>query len=72
MVDHVKQYKIPREYMYLDEQEKKAGKKEKDEQSSDEDKLEQKMFKPTGPDGRSWGDFRECTATELVIIEELE
>jgi transposase len=83
-VDHVKQYKIPREYMYLsdsDDEKKEDGFKEKsdqeerkdDAQASDSDssdakarkreakaleKFEKKLYKPTGPDGRGWGDFR--------------
>lgn len=79
--DHVKQYKIPREYMYLsdsDKEDKKDGdKNDGDGQSKDGDesdsnvsldseakeakareKWEKKLYKPTGPDGQGWGDFR--------------
>ncbi len=31
MVDHVKQYKIPRQYMFLEEKDKKVDKKDKDD-----------------------------------------
>ena len=31
MVDHVKQYKIPRQYMFLDEKDKKVDQKDKDD-----------------------------------------
>ena len=31
MVDHVKQYKIPRQYMFLDEKDKKVNQKDKDD-----------------------------------------
>jgi hypothetical protein len=34
--------------------------------------LESKQFKPTGPDDRSWGDWRKATPTEQIIIEELQ
>ena len=61
MVDHVQQFKIPREFMYLSANE-----------DSDDNQLATKQFKPTGPDDRSWGDFRKATPTELIIIEELE
>ena len=30
------------------------------------------MFKPTGPDGRGWGELRNCTMEEEVILEEIE
>ena len=30
------------------------------------------MYKPSGPDGRGWGAFRENSKTEEIIIEELE
>ena len=82
MVDHVKQYKIPREFMQLsdhddsddEKKKKKEGKggddeeEKKEESSSSEDdevkeakakeRWEKKLYKPTGPDGQGWGDFR--------------
>lgn len=79
MVDHVKQYKIPRQYMYLsdsDKEKEKDNSSNEDSQSKEDNsdpisKLEKKQFKPTGPDSRSWGDFRKSTHTEEIIIEEL-
>ncbi len=71
MCDHVKQYKIPREYMFLSDEEKDD--KDKSEDNSDGDshsedsaekeakareRYERKLYKPTGPDGQGWGDFR--------------
>ena len=91
MCDHVKQYKIPREFMYLSdsEEDKKKDKDEKNgkdkdskdgennasenESSSDDDEMkeakakekwEKKLYKPTGPDGQGWGDFRKVTPQE--------
>ena len=69
MVDHVKQYKIPKHYLYLsdddssEKDEKKSIEKESDNNSDEDklDKIQKKQFKPTGPDGRSWGDFRKNT-----------
>ena len=83
MVDHVKQYKIPREFMQLSDhddsddekkkrKESKGGddeeeKKEEESSSSEDDEVkeakakerwEKKLYKPTGPDGQGWGDFR--------------
>lgn len=82
LVDHVKQYKIPKEYMFLSsDSEKSEG--ESDNHLSESAlarkrsekaaiKLEKKLYKPTGPDGRSWGDFRELTTEEGIILEELD
>jgi hypothetical protein len=42
-VDHVEQYKIPREYLNIEE---------------DEDLEEKNIYKPTGPDGKGWGEDR--------------
>ena len=76
MCDHVKQYKIPREFMYISdsEEDKKKAKCNKteseNESSSDDDdvkeakakeRYEKKLYKPTGPDGQGWGDFRKVT-----------
>jgi len=41
-VNHVKEFKIPKEYLELDEDEN----------------IDTKIYKPTGPDGRGWGQFR--------------
>ena len=70
LVDHVKQYKIPKEYMYIsDHSEKSEG--ENDDNSSEnerkreakaQEKFNKKLYKPTGPDGRGWGDFRDVTS----------
>ena len=97
MCDHVKQYKIPKEFMYLsdseDAKDDKDGKKKvdqhdkrevkgADDESEDSDdsevreakakeKWERKLYKPTGPDGQGWGDFRKMTDQEGIILEEL-
>eukprot|EP00354_Favella_ehrenbergii_P009247 CAMPEP_0170471822 /NCGR_PEP_ID=MMETSP0123-20130129/13980_1 /TAXON_ID=182087 /ORGANISM="Favella ehrenbergii, Strain Fehren 1" /LENGTH=77 /DNA_ID=CAMNT_0010739731 /DNA_START=225 /DNA_END=458 /DNA_ORIENTATION=- len=76
MCDHVKQYKIPKEYMYLSDdsesgkkQKKEGGDESQSESSEDseekeakaKEKWERKLYKPTGPDGQGWGDFRAST-----------
>ena len=43
-----------------------------DSDSQKQKKLDKKLFKPTGPDNRGWGDFRKNTNTENIILEELE
>ena len=50
-VDHVKEFKPPRPEI-------KA--KEDGAESSSED-IEGKLYKPSGPDGNGWGDFRKLT-----------
>ena len=54
-VDHVEQYKIPREYLDIDE-----------------DGEEKKIYKPTGPDGKGWGRFRELTKEDEEMFEEMK
>ena len=54
-VDHVEQYKIPREYLDIDE-----------------DDEEKKIYKPTGPDGKGWGRFRELTKEDEEMFEEMK
>ncbi len=50
-VDHVEQYKIPKEYF-------------EDEQGN--------MYKPSGPDGKGWGDDRFKTIEEMEYVKSLE
>ena len=44
-MNHVKEFKIPKEYLDVGE---------------DENDLigDEKLYKPSGPDGRGWGEFR--------------
>ncbi len=92
MVDHVKQYKIPREYMETEEDKKKRKKKKNeddDEESSGEEsdnpeyeglsmeeitelKWKKRLYKPTGPDGAGWGDFRKLNAGDLEVLAEFQ
>lgn len=45
-VDHVREFKVPKEYLDL---------------SPDDPEIFDKLYKPTGPDGKGWGEFRELT-----------
>lgn len=54
-VDHVEQYKIPREYLDIDD--------------NDDGK---KIYKPTGPDGKGWGKFRELSAEDKEMYERMK
>lgn len=42
-VDHVREFKPPKEYLDL---------------SPDDPEIFDKLYKPTGPDGKGWGEFR--------------
>jgi RNA-binding motif protein, X-linked 2 len=112
MVDHVRQYKIPREYLETEEDKKKRKEKEKAKKlaerkkdpanyAEEEEKLSQdlseskhsdsddsdnpeyegmspeeieelkwkkRLYKPTGPDGKGWGDFRTLNAQDLEVL----
>ena len=86
-MDHVKQYKIPREF-YEEEQKKPKIEDEESigdvEEEDDEEfagldkyeiqqmKRQKKMYKPTGPDGKGWGDFRQINEPDLQLLEELQ
>ena len=120
MVDHVRQYKIPREYLETEEDKKKRKEKEKAKKlaerkkdpanyaDEEEDKLSQnlsdddhsknsdsddsdnpeyeglspeeieelkwkkRLYKPTGPDGKGWGDFRTLNAQDLEVLQEFQ
>eukprot|EP01016_Furgasonia_blochmanni_P025193 TRINITY_DN2712_c0_g1_i4.p1 TRINITY_DN2712_c0_g1~~TRINITY_DN2712_c0_g1_i4.p1 ORF type:complete len:257 (+),score=78.09 TRINITY_DN2712_c0_g1_i4:166-936(+) len=54
-VDHVRKFRPPKEYTEIGE---------------DEDLKDKKVYKPSGPDGRGWDEFREYTEEELKALEE--
>lgn len=56
-VDHVDQFKIPREYFKI---------------IDDENLTEKEIYRPTGPDGKGWGEFRELTQEDILKFEEME
>lgn len=56
-VDHVHQYRIPKEYLTIND---------------GENLDEKKLYMPTGPDGKGWGDFRKEDDEELQQIEDEE
>ena len=55
-VDHVNEFQIPKENTILIEGEE----------------IEKKAYKPSGPDGRGWGNFRNLTTEEVALINQLE
>lgn len=55
-VNHVLKYRPPKEYLEL-----------KEEQGMDI--FDDQLYKPSGPDGRGWGEFRSFTEEELALIE---
>ena len=56
-VDHVEKYKIPKEFLDF---------------KDDEDLDEKELYKPTGPDGLGWGEFRKLTETDVKRFEEMK
>lgn len=52
-VDHTKDFKPPKEYLDI---------RDEDEITSDN------LYKPSGPDGRGWGRFRDMSKEELDLI----
>lgn len=54
-VDHVHQYRIPREYLNI----------------NDNEMIEEKnLYEPTGPDGKGWGEFRVVGEEEVKKLED--
>jgi hypothetical protein len=70
MVDHVKQYKIPREV--FDESEDGSDKDKNSGSEDSEEAWRKKIYKASGPDGKGWGDARQVADKDLVVLEELE
>ena len=60
-VDHCQNYKIPSEYLNMDDAELKEG-----------ETLEDKLYKPTGPDGKGWGEFRNLGEDDIKKLEDAE
>ncbi|CAD8093070.1 unnamed protein product [Paramecium primaurelia] len=56
-VDHVREFKPPKEYLDI---------------SPDDPEIFNKLYKPSGPDGKGWGIFRELTQEELVLKAQIE
>ncbi len=40
-------------------------------ENDDDETWKQKVYQPTGPDGRGWGDNRKMSSKEQMILEEL-
>ena len=79
-MDHVRQYRIPREYLEEEGKEGKEGEDDRDNpeyEGMDEEEIakrkwEKRLYKPSGPDGKGWGDFRGLNATDLSVLQEYE
>jgi len=56
-VDHVEQYKIPKEYFEVDEVDESG---------------ERIMYKPSGPDGKGWGEDRVLSPEDLNYFNKLK
>ena len=37
-----------------------------------EDPISKKLYKPSGPDGMGWGDFRQINPNDLELLEEMQ
>lgn len=63
LVDHVRQYRIPREYLEPAKEDDEDDDNNPEYEGLDEEEIakkkwEKRLYKPTGPDGKGWGDFR--------------
>lgn len=57
-VDHIKQFKPPKEFLEV----------KQDENGNEIETI----YKPSGPDGRGWGEYRDYTAEELEAMKQEE
>ena len=64
-VDHVEQYKIPREYFELE-----SDDDDDDGDGGNYDKKER--YKPTGPDGKGWGKYRILSEEDKEMFRKME
>lgn len=60
-VDHWKDYKIPSEYLTIEETELKEG-----------ENIEDRLYKPTGPDGKGWGEYRSISESDIKKLEDAD
>ena len=64
-VDHISEFKIPRI--------KEKRKEKDDEESSNQAQNDsEKLYKPSGPDGLGWGEFREITQLDIDLLEQVQ
>ena len=57
-VDHIKKFKPPKEFLEV-----------KEDDNGNEVEM---IYKPSGPDGRGWGQYRDYTEEELRLMKQEE
>lgn len=77
LVDHVRQYRIPKEYLEPlpegdEDDDNNPEFADLDEEEIAKRKWEKRLYKPSGPDGKGWGDFRKLNENDLAILQEFE
>jgi len=45
--------------------------KSRKREQKEKEKWEKKLYKPTGPDGQGWGDFRKLKPEDEVVLDDL-
>ena len=74
LVDHVEEYKLPKNFEQSDDEEKNyENKYDKYDNKSDisKNKNKKKEYKLTGPDGKGWGEDRILTEEDKKLFEEM-
>ena len=71
LVDHVEEYKLPKEFEQSDDEEKNYDEKydNKSETSKNNKKIEYKL---TGPDGKGWGKDRILSEEDTKLFEDMK
>ena len=71
LVDHVEEYKLPKEFEQSDDEEKNYD--DKYYNKSDKSKNDQKIeYKLTGPDGKGWGKDRILSEEDTKLFEDMK
>ena len=59
-MDHIESYRIPRYFP------------DSDEEVETKKSIEEKLYKPSGPDGKGWGEFREMDDGDIEKLKEAD
>ena len=71
LVDHVEEYKLPKNFEQSDDEEKNYENKYDNKSDISKNKNKKREYKLTGPDGKGWGEDRILTEEDKKLFEEM-
>ena len=73
LVDHVEEYKLPKEFEVSDNEENKKNiNDENGDRNQDELLKKKREYKLTGPDGKGWGKDRILSEEDILMFENIK